>query len=207
MMQQVLRPYMGNFQWQGDPVEGVYRLLSLHGQDDTIRHEQAVAAKARQIASEHGLKDDKCDLAAALHDISVLIPSAERLEVAEALNIPMLREERHAPLLLHQKLSAVMAREWLGVTDGEVLSAVACHTTLKPGAGSLDLLIFVADKLAWDRPGEPPYKACMEQALSCSLKKAALCYMRYLLADPDLLAPHPWMMRAFRELSAEVCRD
>jgi predicted HD superfamily hydrolase involved in NAD metabolism len=201
-MQQALRPYIGNFEWRGDPVEGAYGLLTLRGRMDTVRHERAVAQKSRQLAGRFGVEREKCDLAAALHDISVLIPPDKRLEVATALDIPILREERQVPLLLHQKLSAVIARQWLGVTDGEVLSAVSCHTTLKPGAGPLDLLIFVTDKLCWDGAGDPPYGAAMERELAHSLERAALCYLRYLLADPSLLAPHPWMMRAFRELSA-----
>lgn len=202
-MRQALQPYIGSFHWQGDPVEGVYELLSHHGRIDIVAHEQAVARTARRIAAAFGIGDEKIELAAALHDVSALIPDSERLMVAAALDIPMLQEERQVPLLLHQKLSAVIAREWLNVTDGEVLSAVACHTTLKAGASPLDLLLFIADKLAWDRPGEPPYRQAMERALTRSMEEAALCYLRHLLSDPGLLAPHPWMIRAFRELS--VC--
>ena len=202
-MRQALRPYIGSFQWHGDPVEGVYELLSHHDRFDIIGHEKAVARTARRIAAVYGIGDEKIELAAALHDVSALIPDSERLAGAAALDIPMLQEERQVPLLLHQKLSAVIAREWLNVTDGEVLSAVACHTTLKAGASPLDLLLFIADKLSWDRPGEPPYRQAMERALMRSMEEAALCYLRHLLSDPGLLAPHPWMIRAFRELS--VC--
>ncbi|EJW16375.1 hydrolase (HAD superfamily) [Paenibacillus alvei DSM 29] len=60
-------------------------------------------------------------------------------------------------MIIHQKLSKVMARDIFGITDNEVLDAVGCHTTLRANATQLDLVLFVADKIAWDQQGTPPY--------------------------------------------------
>jgi predicted HD superfamily hydrolase involved in NAD metabolism len=44
-------------------------------------------------------------------------------------------------------VAAELAREDLGVEDGEVLDAVRAHTTGEPGMGPLALALFVADKI------------------------------------------------------------
>ena len=58
-----------------------------------------------------------------------------------------------------------MAQTWFGCFDPAVLSAIGCHTTLKANPGPLDLLVFLADKLAWDQPGGPPYAAAVQAAV------------------------------------------
>ena len=65
-----------------------------------------------------------------LHDISAVIPEARRLDYARQWHIEVLPEEATAPILLHQRQSAVLAAEVFGVTDPAILSAVGCHTTL-----------------------------------------------------------------------------
>ncbi len=67
-----------------------------------------------------------------------------------------------------------------GVTDRAVLPAVACHTTLKAGANCLDKGLYVADKLAWDQPGKPPYFTKMLAGLKRSVDDACRVYLRYL---------------------------
>ena len=57
---------------------------------------------------------------------------------------------------------------------GAVERGVDAHVAkLEAGASVVDKVLFVADKLAGDQRGEPPYHAAMEAALACSLDAAA----------------------------------
>ena len=60
-------------------------------------------------------------------------------------------------------------------------------------------VVFVADKVAWDQPGVPPYIQDITQALERSLDKAVFCYLEYLWQRrADLAAIHPWFVQAYR---------
>ena len=83
-------------------------------------------------------------------------------------------------MLVHQKLSVPIARQVFSVDDAEVLSATECHTTLKANASLTDKIVFVADKIAWDQPGEPPYLDDLLNGLESSINAAALVYLEHL---------------------------
>ncbi len=168
----------------------------------TADHSAQVAVEARHIATLHGVDAQKAEIGAWLHDVSAVFPSASRAEAARELGIPLLPEEEAFPPIAHQKLSAVLARELFGVDDEQVLSAIGCHTTLKRRASALDKVVFLADKVAWDQPGTPPYLEGLLAVLSRSLDEAALVYLRYLWERRATLpVVHPWMVDALSELS------
>lgn len=181
--------------------EDVAALLEHHGCGRTAAHSAAVARVARELAVCHGVDAGRAERAGWLHDVSAVFRNTERLGAARALGLEILPEEAAAPAILHQKLSAAVAQEVFGERDEEVLWAVRCHTTLRPMPGPLDLVVFAADKWAWDQEGAPPYGAEMERALGASLEGAAAVYLRYLWdRRGDLAVIHPWMRAAYREL-------
>ena len=105
-------------------------------------------------------------------------------------------------MLLHQKLSAVMAEQIFGIGDPSILHAVRCHTTLRARASLLDKVVFVADKIAWDQAGAPPYLDEITQALRRSLDDAVWCYLDTLWQQrATLAAVHPWFVDAYLEQS------
>ena len=196
-MQTILIELSQGMVWTGDTARDVTTFLKHHDCPKTALHSAAVAAEARRIAAAAGVETARAEQAAWLHDVSAVIPAAERVAAAETLGVPVLPEERALPMILHQKLSAVLARDLFAVTDDAVLDAIGCHTTLKAGASPLDKVLFVADKLAWDQPGEPPYRAALEAALARSLDAAACVYLRYLWERRATLAVvHPWLAAA-----------
>jgi predicted HD superfamily hydrolase involved in NAD metabolism len=176
----------------------VAALLTRHGYTNTVRHCRRVAAEAERLAAHFGAHPARAQTAGWLHDVSAVFPVTRRLAVARELDLDILSEEQMAPMLLHQKLSAAMARDLFGVQDKAVLSAVGCHTTLKANASLLDKVLFVADKVAWDQPGTPPYLGDVRRALKRSLDEAVFCYLEYLWQRrADLGAVHPWFMQAY----------
>lgn len=173
-------------------------MLEHNGRPKTLAHVRAVAQECQRIAERYGLDASKCRMAGLLHDVSAVIKAADMLSWAKQNALPLCEAEERYPFLLHQRLSALAAQQAFGVTDEDVLSAVACHTTLKAHASAYDMALFLADKIAWDQPGEPPYLNAVIRALETSLEKACLVYMEY--AAGSLLCPHDSWVQALEWL-------
>jgi predicted HD superfamily hydrolase involved in NAD metabolism len=188
----------------GDLRRDVPAFLILHGCPDTADHCAAVAAEARRIARIAGVDADAAERAGWFHDISAVIPNAERVPAAHALGVPVLPEEAAFPMIIHQKLSAALAQGLFGEGHPGVLSAIGCHTTLKRDATPLDTVVFVADKVAWDQLGTPPYRDALLAALEESVDAAALVYLRYLWERRAALGVvHPWFRDAYHQRADE----
>lgn len=202
-MHALISTLIQNYQPGGDIREDMAAFLILHSCPNTAAHCQEVGDRAAGLAPRFGVDAVQAGLAGWLHDVSAVFPNRQRLETAQLLGIEILPEEAEVPLLLHQKLSAVLAEEVFGVSDAGVLSAITCHTTLKANPSVLDMLVFVADKLAWDQKGEPPYKPDLQAALARSLEEAAWVYQNYLYHSGKAKVLHPWMLASYRELAAK----
>jgi len=157
--------------------------------------------EARRLAEMEEI-ELQVEQAGRQHEISEVAPVHGHLAAARALGLEILPEEASAPVLIHQKLSAVMAEQVFGVRERQVLDAISCHTTLRAHSTRLDKVLFVADKLAWDQPGEAPFAKDMRASLKISLERAVWVYLDYLWQRRQTLpAIHPWMAAAYRELS------
>jgi predicted HD superfamily hydrolase involved in NAD metabolism len=171
--------------------------LVRYGHAVTAGHCSSVANKAKELARQFSADEANAEVAGWLHDISAVIPNKERLEVARANNLEVLPEEEKLPMIIHQKLSRLIAKKVFDVSDEEILSAIKCHTTLKAKASLLDKIVFVADKIAWDQEGKPPYLDALLEALESSLDAAALVYLEHLWQQREALPVlHPWVVEA-----------
>ncbi len=102
-------------------------------------------------------------------------PNEERIAVAEEFGVAIVEAERKFPMIIHQKLSRVIAKEIFKIEDEEILNAICCHTTLRKHATKMDLVLFVADKIEWDQKGTPPYLIEIKKELGKSLEKSSFC--------------------------------
>ena len=182
----------------------VRALLEANGRPRTCAHVFAVAEAARALAARFGRAEAPVRDAALLHDISAVIRPADMLALMEEAGESIDDAERAHPFLLHQRVSRRVAAEDFGVTDARVLSAIEVHTTLKRDCAPEDLIVYLADKLAWDQPGEPPYLADVQAALKVSLERAALAHIDYALAHGMILRPHRWLLEARESLRAQT---
>lgn len=105
-------------------------------------------------------------IAGLLHDIGGIYPQNVRIEKAEQFGIECLAQEREFPLIIHQKLSSYLAQSYFDVSDEAILSAIECHTTLRGNFSTLDLIVFLADKISWDGGENAPFKKGLLAALS-----------------------------------------
>lgn len=188
--------------------EDVPKFLNHYNFPKTAKHCRDVAMKARELAQQFGADVDKAEIAGYLHDVSAVFPSAERATIARELDVEVLPEEDFFPMIIHQKLSLVLARELFGVTDTQILSAIACHTTLKKDASLLDKIVFVADKIAWDQPRTPPYLDDLLEGLEKSIDHASFVYLDYLWQMRDTLKVyHPWTAEAHTQLKEHLSKS
>ncbi len=168
----------------------VQAFLEANGRPKTLAHVQAVAEVCVQIAKQYGLNESKCRAAGLLHDISAVIKPADMLHYVTSHSLPICEAEARYNFLLHQRMSRFVAEAHFGITDSAVLSAIACHTTLRANATPYDMVLFIADKLAWDQPGIPPYDKAVRYALAHSLEAACLAYMEDTMTSGRMLCPH-----------------
>ena len=65
----------------------------------------------------------------------------------------------------------------------------------------LDRVVFVADKIAWDQPGIPPYLDKLLDGLELSLAHGAFVYIEGLWERKEQLkVVHPWLEAAYYDL-------
>jgi predicted HD superfamily hydrolase involved in NAD metabolism len=186
----------------GTIAQDVPTFLIHHGCPETAEHSADVAAEARRVATLVGEDPTAAELAGWLHDCSAIFPDDERVEIARCLHIPALPEEEQFPMIIHQKLSKRLSSDLFGIHDDLILNAVGCHTTLRADSTRLDKVLFVADKIAWDQSGIPPYRDELLDALDHSLDQAALVYIRYLWDRRHTLRVlHPWLRDAYIQLT------
>lgn len=181
----------------------VRALLCDNGRPKTWLHVQAVADKCVEIGRMYRIDPESCRSAGLLHDISAVIPAADMLAHAESQGWEIDPAERAHPFLLHQRISEEVAQGRFGIADEAVLAAIRCHTTLRAAPSPCDMALFLADKLAWDQPGEPPFRQVVEEGLSDSLEQASLNYIDYALSHGMILRPHQWLLEARRWLRDE----
>lgn len=204
----IIESLRAGFQPTGTIRDDVPAFLIRHGYAKTASHVAAVAAEARRIAIRVHADPDQAEIAGWLHDVSAVIPSTQRADVARQWGVEVLPEEAAYPMILHQKLSAVLGREVFSIADESILSAVGCHTTLKRDASLLDKVVFVADKIAWDQEGQAPFLTDVLAGLDRSIDQAALAYLRYLWDRRESLKViHPWMAAAYKELAEIASTD
>jgi predicted HD superfamily hydrolase involved in NAD metabolism len=200
-MHQLFFRLVEEIEFSGSVRQDVAVFLTHHECLKTVAHSIQVGEQATLLAQRFGASPRKAALAGWLHDISAVIPNKKRLNAAQELELEILPIEAEVPLLLHQKLSLEIARQIFNIKDEEVLDAIGCHTTLKPNPSQLDCVLFVADKLAWDKKGKPPYFDDLQTGLEYSLEQAAYQYQYYLLHSGKIITPHPWMLASYRQLS------
>lgn len=197
-MKKIFTSLIQNITFTGNIKIDSQKLLKNHNQFVTAEHSFRVAKEAEILAERYGIDKKKVKIAGLLHDISGIYPNDERLKIAEELGLDIFEEEKVLPLILHQRISEVMAEELFGIHDKEILSAIGCHTTLKANASKMDMVLFVADKIQWDKEGLPPYLYELEKALSVSLKDGTFNYIKYQLKHVKIV--HPWLMEAYKNL-------
>lgn len=170
------------------------------GQDHRFQHCKRVAAFAVELARAHGVDEKQAYLAAMLHDLARLYSSKRLIEECEARDIPIDAYARENPIVLHAPLAASLAAEAFGVTDPQVLSAIAKHTLADKEMSKLDAVIYLADTLEPGRTFEARERlaALAKNDLFGGLRVTIENSMRYL--QENRIDPAPQTAQALASL-------
>lgn len=112
-----------------------------------LQHILRVETLAVELAHFWNVPEHQARLAALLHDVVRDMPEAGLVDAATHTDDPLVREMSHTParVVLHAPVAALVARMDFGVTDPDVLRAIALHTTGDPVMSPLAMIIFLAD--------------------------------------------------------------
>lgn len=141
-----------------------------HLTDRRFYHSQCVAREAARLAALYGADVEKARLCGILHDIMKDTPPEEQLKILGDSGIILTKTQQRNKKLWHSLAGAAYLSRVLGVSDGEVLSAVRCHTSGRGGMTLLEKVLFVADYISADR--DYPGVEDMRRAAGRSLEEA-----------------------------------
>jgi predicted HD superfamily hydrolase involved in NAD metabolism len=123
----------------------IQKKLRKYIDEERYWHTLGVMYTAASLAMCHGVSMEKAQVAGLLHDCAKCIPNTKKLKLCRQYQVPVSETEKQAPFLLHAPLGACLAKEKYDVNDPEILSAIAWHTTGKPGMTTLEKIIYIAD--------------------------------------------------------------
>ncbi len=161
-----------------------------------LKHSIGVADMAKKLGERYGEDSNLLERAGLLHDAAKCIPYEDALKMCDELEAELDPIERTIPQLVHPKLGAEIVKCLFGVKEGELTSAIRCHTVGKPNMTLFEKIIFVADmceegrsfpgvdnirKTAFENLGKAMLM-CIESTISFNSAKGAVVHpMAYAL--------------------------
>ena len=161
------------------------REVRAHLTEGRFYHSQCVAREAARLAQRYGADVEKARLCGILHDIMKDTPRQEQLKIIENSGIILSGPQRRNQKLWHAIAGAAYIQSALGVTDGEIVSAVACHTSGKGGMTLLEKALFVADYISADRdyPGVEDMRAAANRSLEEAMVEGIIFTVNELMGQ------------------------
>ena len=115
-------------------------------------HSMRTAQTLAELCKNYGLNEEKGWIAGIAHDMCKKCSDEQMLALVQKDGKPVSEIEANNPSLLHGRAAAVLIQEKFGVTDSEIIDAIANHTLGSVDSCDFALLLFVADKI---EPGRP----------------------------------------------------
>lgn len=110
-------------------------------------HSVRTAQMCKKLCERYGLNGQKGYLCGIAHDMCKKMDDDLVTAIASKDGKPISDLEKEKPALLHGRAAAVKIRQDFGVTEPDVIEAIANHTFGGPGLSDLAKLLFVADKI------------------------------------------------------------
>lgn len=131
--------------------DDIIEIISRKLEPKRVRHCLGVEEYALKLADRYDEDRAKASTAALLHDIMRAEPRESMPGLARGYGIEPSEYELENPICLHAPLAAAYAEQELGITDGDILKAIALHTTAAPAMHRLGKIIFISDAVEPNR--------------------------------------------------------
>ena len=131
--------------------EQAKKLVKKNLSEKRYTHTKNVKKMAVKLAKRWGADPEKAALAAILHDAAKELPKEQLLQIFRENAIIAENAPMRPTSVWHGIAAAILCETEWGVHDPEVLSAIRCHTTGKPGMSLLDKIIYMADMTSAER--------------------------------------------------------
>ena len=123
-----------------------------HVKPSRYDHSVRVAEMCVTLCKRYGLDENKGYLVGIGHDMCKDMPRDKMMQTAARDGNPITDFEKATPSILHGRAAAVKMKEKFGITDPDILQAVANHVSGCLGLCDLGKVLFLADKT---EPGRP----------------------------------------------------
>lgn len=164
-------------------------------------HSLSVAYTAARLAHLHGIDPFRAEEAGILHDCAKSLPLEEMRRIAVNYSLDCDEAFLSSGALLHSVVGAWVAENEYGMSDPEVLEAIAFHNTGHAGMSRLAMCVCLADSIEPLREDYPGLKesrilseTSLERALLFSLERTS----EYVLSRGQFL--HPRTLETIRWL-------
>lgn len=119
-----------------------------------LKHIKGVVAIAETLAKAHRCDPFQAKLAAWLHDCCKEMKDHCLIEMADALGVPVDVHQRARGHLLHGPVAAAVVSREFGITNQDILDAIAEHTLGKVDMTPLSEVLYLADCIEEGRPAD-----------------------------------------------------
>lgn len=119
-----------------------------------IRYEHTlrVGLLAKELAERYKIDPEKAYLTGILHDVAKKREDELLKKYDISSFIPDEDLDKYFPIL-HSALGAMEAKEIFEIQDQDILDAICYHTTGRPGMGTLEKIVYIADSCEPNRKG------------------------------------------------------
>jgi len=162
---------------------------------ELFEHCLGTAKAAAELAGRYGVDSEKAYLAGIVHDYAKSLSGQKLLELADRLQVPLDPITRQQHKLLHAPVGAVLLEKELGISDPDILKAVAFHTTGHDGMSTFEKVLYLADYIEENRQFEgveeirKAAKSDLDLALLTAVDRAIQSILdRYLMLHPNSVA-------------------
>lgn len=147
-----------------------------------FHHTQCVVKQAVKLAEIYGCDSHKAAVAAWLHDICKEQKSSEQLQWLTKFGIMLDSVQLKQPKTWHGMAACGFMKEKLGITDKQILHAVACHTTGSGDMSTFDEIIYLADLTSEERD-YPDVQLMRDLAENAGTGQAMKAALQYIIGD------------------------
>lgn len=117
-----------------------------------FKHIEGVVDVSKALARKAGCDEHLAEIAAWIHDACKQVKDEELVRMARHYGLQLTDLEAHHGHLLHGPVAAELAMHELGITNEDVLNAIAEHTLGAVPMSTLSKILYLADALEQSRP-------------------------------------------------------